>query len=58
MKAFLEPNQLWTRFHDRVEFLWTLMRKTGIPFSQDMTPYLYYYRAYVCVKGYVSYFSP
>uniref|UniRef100_A0A6C0ICE7 Protein kinase domain-containing protein n=1 Tax=viral metagenome TaxID=1070528 RepID=A0A6C0ICE7_9ZZZZ len=58
MKAFLEPSQLWTRFHDRVEFLWTLMRKTGTPFSQDMTPYLYYYRAYVCVKGYVSYFSP
>jgi hypothetical protein len=58
MDAFLEPQDLWTLFNRYVEFKCTEMRKKRQPFSQNMTPYFYYYRAYVCILGYKSFFSP
>lgn len=55
MRAFLEPAGLWARFNGYVEYKITESRKRGTVFQKDMTPFLYYYRAYVCILGYTSF---
>ena len=57
INAFLEPNNVWSLFTKYVEFKMTESRTKRIPFSRDMTTFIYFYRAYVCVLGYKSFLS-
>lgn len=57
INAFLEPKDVWSLFNKYVEFKMTESRTKRIPFSRDMTTFIYFYRAYVCVLGYKSFLS-
>jgi hypothetical protein len=55
--AFLQPVELWKRFLAYVNYKMTMSRQDKVPFTTNMTPFLYFYRAYTCLLGYKSFLS-
>ena len=55
--AFLQPVELWKRFLAYVDYKMTTARQDKVPFTTNMTPFLYFYRAYICLLGYKSFLS-
>jgi hypothetical protein len=56
--AFLQPVELWKRFLAYVNYKMTMSRRDKTTaFRTNMTPFLYFYRAYTCLLGYKSFLS-
>lgn len=59
IQAFLSPRSIWTAFVVYVEYATSCARRGSAPsfFIKHKKTIMYYYRAYICLEGFMSYLA-